>query len=125
MTKFAPHLREAMLKPLKLFSSVAMLAVCAACSISQGWDEDVFSSIAYDEVACAELLGQRDRLAMRHGIPSDYRRGEGDAPPPAILSGGFGAFVPDLRGSPRREVDRARGVISAMNGSITRRGCDS
>ena len=112
-------------KALKLLAWAAIPAVCAACSVSQAWDDDVFSSIAYDEVACAELLGQRDRLAARHGLASDYRRGEGDLPPPAILSGGFGAYVPDLRGSTRREVDRARGMISAMNGSIARRGCDS
>lgn len=114
-----------MLKALRLLASAAILPVGAACSISQAWDNDVYSSIAYDEVACADIIGQRDRLAARHGISGDYRRGEGDRPPPAILSGGFGAYVPDLRSSTRREVDRARGMISAMNGSITRRGCES
>lgn len=91
--------------------------------MSQAEDADAISSLRYDGVNCAELVAERDQLAAQYGVAVDYRRGPNDPDLPVALASGFGWIQPDTRDARRREYDRARGMISAMNGSIIRRRC--
>lgn len=91
--------------------------------MSQAEDSDAISSLRFDGVDCAELIAERDQLAARFGVAVDYRRGPDDAELPVAVASGFGWIQPDTRNTQRREYDRAKGLISAMNGSIIRRRC--
>lgn len=104
----------------KLMAMASCLAV-AGCvggnSMSERQDEDVQSSLRYDDVPCDQLLAQRDGLARQYNLAVDVKPTFSD---PAL---GFGPFTPDIRSKSKRDRDRAIGEIDAMNRSIVRRDC--
>jgi hypothetical protein len=108
------------MKPVALLLAAAL---ATGCTMSQGRIDDVFSSLPYDEMPCAQLIERRDEIARQHAIPRDYRRGPDD-PTPSRIATETGWLIPDLRGQQRRDRDRALGLVSAMNGSIQRRRCE-
>ncbi|WP_246671974.1 MULTISPECIES: hypothetical protein [unclassified Mesorhizobium] len=80
-------------------------------------DEDVQSSLQYDDVPCDQLLAQRNQLARQNNLPVTAKPGFSN---PAM---GFGPFMPDVRSKAQRASNKASGEIDAMNRSIDRRDC--
>ena len=95
--------------------------LCSACqtSMSAAIDEEVVSSIRYDDIDCADLARQRDQLAASHGLPKNVER----QPRGQAVAPGFGVFVPDMRSPQGRARAKAVGEITAMNQSMERREC--
>jgi hypothetical protein len=102
--------------------ALTLSAVCIAVSgcansIVEDQDRNVASSLPYDRVQCEALLTQRNQLAQRYNLPVNAKPVFTDQPM------GLGPFIPDVRSSRRRDVERASGEIDAMNRSLTRRKC--
>lgn len=95
----------------------AVLAGCGAGSIAASEDANVTSSLQYDDVACKQLLAERNALAARYGLSQDAKPVFSSAPT------GFGTVLPDMRGAQKRDADQASGRIDAMNRSLIRRDC--
>lgn len=100
---------------------IAAAVACTACtnSIAVRNEQEIIASTSYDGVPCAALAGQRDALAVRHGLPKDASR----APQEESDTAGFGIFIPDTRSEAQREKAQAASMIGAMNRSMERRRC--
>lgn len=94
---------------------------CTACqnSVAVQQEAEVFNSIQYDTIPCADLQGRRNALAAQHGVSPDIER----TPPKESTTPGFGIMLPDGRSDAERARARAIGEITAMNRSIQRRAC--
>jgi hypothetical protein len=104
----------------------AVLSAClalAACTVSTARLAEVQSSTQYDNVPCEQLVAERDALAAQYDLPVDYRR-EGTIERSRLLPD-LDFVSPDLRGASARQWDEARGRLSAINGSIRRRSCET
>ncbi|MER9919507.1 MULTISPECIES: hypothetical protein [unclassified Mesorhizobium] len=102
--------------------NMMVLASCLAMggcssSMSERQDQDVQSSLQYDNVPCDQLLAQRNELAQQYHLSTDAKPSFSN---PAM---GFGPFTPDMRSKSKRDTDLASGQIDAMNRSIVRRDC--
>ncbi len=86
-------------------------------SLAERQDEDVQSSLQYDDVPCDQLLAQRNQLARQNNLPTTAKPSFSN---PAM---GFGPFIPDTRSKAQRDSNKASGEIDAMNRSIVRRDC--
>ncbi len=105
----------------RLIVVFAMTAAVTGCSnsVTVQREAEVYSSLPFDKVACADLVRQRDALAARHGLARDVeRQSQKETSIP-----GIGIIVPDIRSSTERDKARAIGEITAMNKSMTRRQC--
>lgn len=97
------------------------LAGCT--SLSGGLDDEIVSSLQFDQIPCERLIAQRDALAAEHGDPTTLDPGQKPGARPALLPTGLGTLVPDARGRRAKERRKAFGRIEAMDRSITRREC--
>ena len=100
-----------------LASCLTVAGCVGGTSMAERQDEDIQSSLQYDEVPCDQLLAQRNQLAQQNNLPVTAKPSFSN---PAM---GFGPFTPDMRSSAQRDTDRASGEIDAMNRSIDRRDC--
>jgi hypothetical protein len=100
-----------------LASCLAMAGCVGGTSMAERQDENVQSSLQYDNVPCDQLLAQRNGLAQQHKLPTTAKPTFSN---PAM---GFGPFTPDMRSKAKRDSDKASGEIDAMNRSIERRDC--
>lgn len=106
----------------RIFTALlAATAVASGCtnSVTVQREAEVYSSLHFDDIACADLVRQRNALAARHGLARDVER----APQTETSMPGIGIIVPDVRSEAEREKARAIGEITAMNKSMTRRQC--
>ncbi|AZO49254.1 MAG: hypothetical protein EOS58_11450 [Mesorhizobium sp.] len=104
-------------KIMVLASCLATAGCVGGTSMSERQDEDVQSSLQYDNVPCDQLIAQRNALAEQSQLPTTAKTTFSN---PAM---GFGPFTPDMRSKARRDADKAAGQIDAMNRSIERRDC--
>lgn len=109
-----------MQRTLAIFALASAVTGCTN-SVAVQREAEVFSSLPYDNIACADLEQQRDTLAARHGVERDVER----EPQAESSMAGIGIIVPDIRSTDEREKARAIGEISAMNQSMRRRQCAS
>lgn len=107
-----------------MWRNMAVLASCltmAGCiggtSMAERQDEDVQSSLQYDNVPCGQLLANRNALMRQYNLPVTAKPTFSN---PAM---GFGPFTPDMRSKARRDSEKAAGEIGAMSRSIDRREC--
>jgi hypothetical protein len=100
-----------------LASCLAMAGCVGGSSMAERQDENVQSSLQYDNVPCDQLLAQRNGLAQQYNLPTTAKPTFSN---PAM---GFGPFTPDMRSKAKRDSDKASGEIDAMNRSIERRDC--
>ncbi|WP_296745399.1 hypothetical protein [Mesorhizobium sp.] len=101
-----------------VLASCLMVAGCVGgTSMSERQDEDVQSSLQYDDVPCDQLIANRNALAQQNNLPITAKPTFSN---PAM---GFGPFTPDVRSKAKRDSDKAAGEIDAMNRSIDRRDC--
>lgn len=100
---------------------LATIVATAGCtnSVTVQREAEVYSSLPFDKIDCAELTRQRNALATRHGLATDVER---QAQTETSITG-IGIVVPDLRSTTERDKARAIGEITAMNNSLTRRQC--
>jgi hypothetical protein len=106
-------------KPALVASILCLAVTGCANSLVADQDRNVASALPYDSVDCAALLAERDQLAQRYGLPTDAK------PVFAKSALGLGPIMPDIRSDRRRQAEKARGQIDAMNRSLTRRRCES
>ncbi|MVA98821.1 hypothetical protein GN330_16360 [Nitratireductor sp. CAU 1489] len=105
---------------------VALAGGVAGCSsLSSGLDDEIVSSLQFDQIPCERLVAERDALAAEHGDPATLDPGEKPGARPALVPTGFGTLVPDARSRDTKEHRKALGRIEAMDRSITRRECRS
>lgn len=90
---------------------------CVDSSLATREDEDIVSSLQFDDVPCTQLITQRNQLAQRYGLGQDAKPAFVDSP------AGFGPFLPDVRSKKQQDIQKASGQIDAMNRSLTRRAC--
>lgn len=95
----------------------------SGCSLTAGLDGEIVSSIKYDHFECGALVAQRDALAARYGVAPDVRRDPVLNNEQRRTLGSAAGYLPDLRSEQTKEVERAKGQIEAMNGSLLRRQC--
>ncbi|MBZ9860865.1 hypothetical protein [Mesorhizobium sp. CA12] len=100
-----------------LASCLTVAGCVGGTSMAERQDEDVQSSLQYDDVPCDQLLAQRNQLARQNNLPVTAKPGFSN---PAM---GFGPFMPDMRSKAQRASNKASGEIDAMNRSIERRDC--
>jgi hypothetical protein len=100
-----------------VLASCLVMAGCMGSSMSERQDQDVQSSLQYDDVPCDQLLAERNGLAQQYHLSTDAKPSFSN---PAM---GFGPFTPDVRSKSKRDTDLASGKIDAMNRSIERRDC--
>jgi len=112
---------------------IAMLAACAtvlvslaACADMVGnTNREVTSSIQFDDVACKDLISQRNALVARYGSPDALPEGQKPGERPYLKHEPLGMFLaPDFRGKNQLETRKALGRIDAMNHSLQRRQCE-
>ena len=100
-----------------LVSCLTVAGCVGGTSMSERQDEDVQSSLQYDDVPCDQLIANRNALAQQNNLPVTAKPVFSN---PAM---GFGPFTPDVRSKAKRDSDKAAGEIDAMNRSIDRRDC--
>ena len=100
-----------------LASCLTVAGCVGGTSMSERQDEDIQSSLQYDDVPCDQLIANRDALAQQNNLPVTAKPAFSN---PAM---GFGPFTPDVRSKAQRDSDKASGEIDAMNRSIDRRDC--
>jgi hypothetical protein len=100
-----------------LASCLTVAGCVGGTSMSERQDEDVQSSLQYDDVPCDQLIANRNALAQQNNLPVTAKPAFSN---PAM---GFGPFTPDVRSKAKRDSDKAAGEIDAMNRSIERRDC--
>ncbi len=100
-----------------LASCLTVAGCVGGTSMSERQDEDVQSSLQYDDVPCDQLIANRNALAQQNNLPVTAKPAFSN---PAM---GFGPFTPDVRSKAKRDSDKAAGEIDAMNRSIDRRDC--
>ena len=100
-----------------LASCLTVTGCVGGTSMAERQDEDVQSSLQYDDVPCDQLLAQRNQLARQNNLPVTAKPSFSN---PAM---GFGPFIPDTRSKAQRASNKASGEIDAMNRSIERRDC--
>jgi len=100
-----------------LASCLTVAGCVGGTSMSERQDEDVQSSLQYDDVPCDQLIANRNALAKQNNLPVTAKPAFSN---PAM---GFGPFTPDVRSKAKRDSDKAAGEIDAMNRSIDRRDC--
>jgi hypothetical protein len=100
-----------------LASCLTVAGCVGGTSMAERQDEDIQSSLQYDEVPCDQLLAQRNQLAQQNNLPVTAKPSFSN---PAM---GFGPFTPDMRSKASRDSNKASGEIDAMNRSIERRDC--
>lgn len=109
---------------LSKWSLVVVAGALAGCTnLSGGLDDEIVSSLHFDQIPCDRLVAERDALAAEHGEPDALDPGEKPGARPALLPTGFGTLVPDARGRNAKQHRKALGRIEAMDRSITRREC--
>lgn len=106
------------MRNLTVVLATTLLAACSN-SVSVQRDAEIVSSIQFDEVACPDLLRQRDQLAAQYGLQPTAQR----EPQPESATPGFGLVIPDMRSGDEKARAQASGRLSAMNNSINRRNC--
>lgn len=102
-----------------VLTAVALGSTACQNSVAEQQEAEVFNSIQYDTIPCADLQGRRNALAAQHGVSPDIER----TPPKESTTPGFGIVLPDGRSDAERARARAIGEITAMNRSIQRRAC--
>ncbi len=102
-----------------VLTAVALGSTACQNSVAVQQEAEVFNSIQYDTIPCADLQGRRNALAAQHGVSPDIER----TPPKESTTPGFGIVLPDGRSDAERTRARAIGEITAMNRSIQRRAC--
>jgi hypothetical protein len=102
-----------------VLTAVALGSTACQNSVAVQQEAEVFNSIQYDTIPCADLQGRRNALAAQHGVSPDIER----TPPKESTTPGFGIVLPDGRSDAERARARAIGEITAMNRSIQRRAC--
>ena len=102
-----------------VLTAVALGSTACQNSVAVQQEAEVFNSIQYDTIPCADLQGRRNALAAQHGVSPDIER----TPPKESTTPGFGIMLPDGRSDAERARARAIGEITAMNRSIQRRAC--
>lgn len=98
-----------------LIAALFTLSGCGANSIVSREEAEMVVSIAYDDVPCQQLAGQRNGLARQAGVSTDAKVTF------SPVWAGFGTVVPDYRSQAQREQAVAVGKIAAMNDSLARR----
>ncbi|MBX9450453.1 MAG: hypothetical protein ACT6RL_12020 [Neoaquamicrobium sediminum] len=102
-----------------VLTAVALGSTACQNSVAVQQEAEVFNSIQYDTIPCADLQGRRNALAAQHGVSPDIER----TPPKESTTPGFGIVLPDGRSDAERARARAIGEITAMNRSMQRRAC--
>ena len=100
-----------------LVSCLTVAGCVGGTSMSERQDENVQSSLQYDDVPCDQLIANRNTLAQQSNLPVTAKATFSN---PAM---GLGPFTPDMRSKAQRDTDKASGEIEAMNRSIERRDC--
>ncbi|MBW8908880.1 MAG: hypothetical protein JF620_07630, partial [Mesorhizobium sp.] len=98
-----------------LVSCLTVAGCVGGTSMSERQDENVQSSLQYDDVPCDQLIANRNTLAQQSSLPVTAKASFSN---PAM---GLGPFTPDMRSKAQRDSDKASGEIDAMNRSIERR----
>lgn len=102
----------------------AFAGLCVGgCSLTANLDEEMESSIVYDDIPCAELVVQRDQLAGSLGLNPSAERDPALSDEFRCDIGPATSLLPDLRSHQAKKVGRAKGKIEAMNRSLVRREC--
>ena len=90
------------------------IALAGCGTVTDSHDKEAVNSIVFDDVPCAELIRERNRLADAGGVPRDAK----------YLPEGEGALSFDFRSAKERDKARATARVAAMNHSLVRRACE-
>jgi len=101
---------------LDLFGWLLLSLTLAGCNstVTASHMAEAVDSIVFDDIACPDLLSQRNQLADSNGLPRDVK----------YVPLGTAAFSIDFRSSSEKEKAKATARIDAMNRSLKRRACE-
>lgn len=98
---------------------LALLSGCADYTLVKGMEQNVMSSLPFDETPCSSLKAERSALMAAYHLPIDAK------PEFAHIPAGLEVLVPDWRSRATKDRQQAAGRISAISHSLMRRGCEA
>ena len=94
---------------------LALLSGCADYTLVKGMEQNVMSSLPFDETPCSSLKAERSALMAAYHLPIDAK------PEFAHIPAGLEVLVPDWRSRATKDRQQAAGRISAISHSLMRR----